>query len=127
MAGLRTLTVIHMLRRVFVKIPSACSSTKFAELSKPEIPSIAAAKPKKIAETSPRSVGNAKLAQSVSRPLKATNKIPVTMRRAIVLRWVIKMTTATCDTSRIPTMVSIIKTARSTMVPGITGRPCQRL
>ncbi|MNL26935.1 hypothetical protein D3C87_1484980 [compost metagenome] len=45
--GLKKLTIAHMLRSVFGKTPDSCSSTKLAELSKPEIPSIAAENPRK--------------------------------------------------------------------------------
>ena len=45
-----------MLRSVFGNTPCSCSSTKFAELSKPEIPNIAAEKPKKRALTIPPEV-----------------------------------------------------------------------
>ena len=43
--GLNTETAPHMLRSVLEKTPSFCSSMKFAELSKPLIPNMAAAKP----------------------------------------------------------------------------------
>lgn len=42
-------TLIHMFVRVLGKTPGFCSSTKFAEVSKPETPSMAEEKPKKIA------------------------------------------------------------------------------
>ena len=45
-SGLKIDTTIHMLRSVFGKTPLFCSSMKFAELSNPEMPSIAAANPK---------------------------------------------------------------------------------
>lgn len=44
--GLKKLTMPHILRKVFLKTPCSCSSTKLAELSKPEIPNIAAENPK---------------------------------------------------------------------------------
>ena len=52
-SGLKTATAIHMLRSVFGKTPGFCSSMKLAELSKPLMPSMAAAKPKKSACTKP--------------------------------------------------------------------------
>ena len=53
MSGLKNVTASHMLRSVFGKTPGFCSSMKFAELSKPLIPSIPAAKPKKSALAKP--------------------------------------------------------------------------
>ena len=44
-SGLITATAISMLRRVFLKTPAFCSSTKLAELSKPLMPSSAALNP----------------------------------------------------------------------------------
>ena len=44
--GLKMDTAIHMFRNVFGKTPGFCSSMKLAELSKPLMPNIAAAKPK---------------------------------------------------------------------------------
>jgi hypothetical protein len=43
------LTTIHIFLSVFGKTLFFCSSTKFAELSKPETPNIEAAKPRNIA------------------------------------------------------------------------------
>ncbi|MNT14079.1 hypothetical protein D3C72_1490710 [compost metagenome] len=45
--GLKKLTIPHILRSVLVKTPCSCSSTKLAELSKPDIPNMAAEKPRK--------------------------------------------------------------------------------
>jgi hypothetical protein len=48
--GFMILTIIHIFFRVFGNTHSCCCSTKLAELSNPETPSIEAAKPKNIAE-----------------------------------------------------------------------------
>jgi hypothetical protein len=45
-----------VFRSVLGNTPCSCSSTKFDELSKPEIPNIAAEKPKKSALTIPPEV-----------------------------------------------------------------------
>ena len=45
-SGFKMVTASHIFRSVFGKTPFFCSSTKFAELSNPEIPSIAALNPK---------------------------------------------------------------------------------
>ena len=79
-SGLNTDTASHMLRRVFGNTPSACSSTKLEELSKPEIPSIEAAKPRKRAVQMPPSTGAAQLALSTSRPLES-KKTPAPQRQ----------------------------------------------
>ena len=63
------LTATHMLRSVLGKTPSACSSTKLAELSNPEMPSIAAEKPKKSAVIGPCWAGSVKFVERTSSPL----------------------------------------------------------
>ena len=47
-SGLKIATAINMFLNVFLNTPTACSSTKLAELSKPLIPNKAAEKAKKI-------------------------------------------------------------------------------
>ncbi len=47
--GLKKLTTAHMFLSVLEETPGCCSSTKLAELSNPEMPSIAAEKPRKSA------------------------------------------------------------------------------
>ena len=71
-----------MLRSVLGKTSSACSSTKFAELSNPEMPSMEAAKPKKSAITSPFSVGRAKLVEKTANPLPRRYNPPASSRNA---------------------------------------------
>ncbi len=65
MSGLNTSTAIHMLRSVLGKTPVFCSSMKLAELSNPLIPSMAAAKPKNRAWSTPSVLGSAQFAISI--------------------------------------------------------------
>ncbi len=57
MSGLKMVTATHMLRKVLGNTPGACSSTKLAEDSKPEMPSRPAEKPKNSARATPRPPG----------------------------------------------------------------------
>ena len=84
--GLKMVTAIHMLRSVFGKTPSACSSTKFAELSNPEIPRRAAANPKKIATKGLKPEGVARLVSRVEMPSKNTKITPTKTSRVKLAR-----------------------------------------
>ena len=46
MSGLKTATAIHILRSVLGNTVGSCSSMKFADVSKPLMPSSATEKPK---------------------------------------------------------------------------------
>ena len=80
MAGLKNDTATHMLRSVLGNTPSACSSTKLAELSNPEIPSSAAEKPKNSASNSPPSVRSAKVGRERVDAVRSTKPTPTTSR-----------------------------------------------
>ena len=121
--GLKKLTATHMLRRVLGNTPGACSSTKLAELSKPEIPSMAAAKPKKSACGTLISIGAERFATGVAGPPRKMKSTPTPRSRSNVAIWVMKMKTATLADSPMPRMVRTMKAASRTMVAGITGSP----
>ena len=124
--GLKTLTTSHILRSVLGNTPGACSSTKFAELSNPDMPSMAAENPKNKASIIPPLTGTAELKFNVSRPLENIYRAHAPTKTVRAVKCVIKITMATFDDSPIPMIVKIIKIARSVIVAITTGRPIQR-
>mmetsp|Transcript_75306 Transcript_75306/g.213005 ORF Transcript_75306/g.213005 Transcript_75306/m.213005 type:complete len:211 (-) Transcript_75306:563-1195(-) len=104
-------TLYHMFRNVFGNTPGRCSSTKFAELSKPLTPSMALEKPRttRCESREPPPV-NLKFACRFSTTISngrmprgrtmATN--PTVMRTAMVARWNVNIQAATFADSEIP-------------------------
>ena len=81
MRGLKTATATHMLRSVLGKTPGFCSSMKLAELSKPLMPSMAAAKPNKRARARLMSLGARQFA--ASRDESSITVQPLTTQRTV--------------------------------------------
>ena len=130
-SGLNTATAIHMLRRVFGNTPGRCSSMKFAELSKPLMPSIPAQNPKNSAMPTPcpgvgqADGGRARLAHSTDGS-EASARTPAAARVHRVAMWNTKMSRATVADSVIPSRASSAKPDSSASVASITGRSGSR-
>ena len=104
-------------------IPGSCSSTKLAELSKPEIPNIAAEKPRKRAiKIPPDFTGTAQLRCKVDKPLFAINQNPAMTKSVSETKWIKNITTATIEDSPIPEIVNKVKIPSTTIVAIITSR-----
>src|SRR3970040_2026122 len=111
--GLKKLTIAHILRSVFRKTPCSCSSTKLAELSKPEIPNIGTENPKKRAFTTPPvERGRLQLILKISNPLLNINHEETTTKIVNVDKWIIKITTATIADSPIPKIASPVTASK---------------
>jgi hypothetical protein len=126
MSGLKTATATHMLRRVLGKTPSFCSSTKFAELSNPLMPSSAAEKPKKRAAAMPPGAGARQFATN-SDGSPATATADATTSAASVVIWATKMASATLADSVMPTRFRSAKRPSRATVAQKASSPGTRL
>ena len=121
--GFRMETATHIFLIVFGKTPRSCSSTKLAELSKPEIPSMAALKPKKRAlKIPPDFKGMFQFWLKMSKPLLKMKIPQKIISTNIETMWKIKMMSATIALSEIPKMVNPRNNNKSPNVAQITSK-----
>ena len=117
MAGLKKLTIAHILRSVFGNTPCCCSSTKLAELSKPDIPNMAAENPRNKAFIMvPEVMGRFQFRLKTSNPFMKMNQTEVATNNVRVVKCVIKITTATIADSPIPTIANPVKISNMIIV-----------
>ena len=126
--GLNTVTTTHILRSVFWNTPGACSSTKLAELSNPEMPSMAALNPKNNAPARlPSRNGARKLSAKWGKPWVSIYPPATPTSTVSEARCTTKMTTATFADSEMPRMVSSKNSPSSPSVAPMMGSAAHRL
>ena len=124
MSGLMMLTAVHMFRSVLGNTPGCCSSTKLAELSKPEMPSMAVLNPRKSTTGSPARSGAWKLAMATLVPSEKSSSPAASSSTAMEVRCSRKMPMATVADSVMPAMVSARKMESTPTVAHTTGSWC---
>ena len=119
--GLMTPTATSMFRRVFLKTPTSCSSTKLAELSKPLMPSRAAENPRAMAINNPFPVGRVLRFSAKTEKSQGMLKKPIIINVARVPMWKKKIQSATMADSVMPMMARVANTARTSIVPWVSA------